>query len=371
MINITDFERVVEALLSNNKVEAMRVIELEIDAEKSKGHHKIVTRLRSLLRTIADNSATGGYVAAGYRNTAQANIPTTNRLYDTSAPRTDLSSVILSRDNQRAVTEFLEEWTHKESLLKHGLMPANRMLFYGAPGTGKTKLANALATSLGYPMISVFLDELISSYLGRTGKNIREVFELASRGNVIIFLDEIDAIAKHRGDVQDTGELKRAVTVFLQNIDRLPADSIVIGATNHEELLDKAIWRRFPIRLNLDLPDLEARSRLYELFLGDEAQNISVELLSKLSEGCSGSAIEDIARNMLKYAVISNVELTNAEAVRITMAYNNDNVIKSAKTHWKKEVYEAAQYLKDEGYSHREIEALSGVPYTTLKEHVK
>jgi len=373
MIGIKSFEDVVRALLKGDKIVALTVVEKEIELAKNKGHHGVVMRLRGLLRDIADGESSSGFGAASYRNVPQtpSSMLNNSTLYEISSPDIDLEDVILSHENEEAVNIFLDEWKHQDSLLKHGLSPSNRLLLYGSPGTGKTKLANAIAHKLNYPLISVYLDELISSYLGNTGKNIREIFGLASKGNRIIFLDEIDAIAKHRGDTQDTGELKRVVTVFLQNIDKLPNNSIVIGATNHEELLDRAIWRRFPIRLNLDLPDHHARVELFKLFLEADHEELNLQLLANLSTGFSGSAIEDICRNVLKKSVINKSEASTAEAIRSVMLYNANNLSRTGKVHWKKEFYEAAQHLKDTGYTLREIESISRIPYTTLREHVR
>ena len=128
------------------------------------------------------------------------------------------------------------------------------MLLYGPPGCGKSRLARYTARKLGLELYVARLDGLISSYLGSTSKNIRALFEFASRTPCVLFLDEFDAIAKLRGDTQELGELKRVVNSFIQNLDTLGTQSVVLAATNHEVLLDAAVWRRFSYRLELSYP---------------------------------------------------------------------------------------------------------------------
>jgi SpoVK/Ycf46/Vps4 family AAA+-type ATPase len=139
------------------------------------------------------------------------------------------------------------------------------------------------------------LDGLISSFLGSTSKNIRALFDFAARTPCVLFLDEFDAIAKLRGDGQELGELKRVVNSFIQNLDALGAQSIVIAATNHHELLDSAIWRRFSYRLQLDFPTPEMRREIWEGDLGElKFTSREMELLVDLSEGFSGSDIHEV-----------------------------------------------------------------------------
>lgn len=371
MISVDTLEDVTKALLSNDRARALLLVEEAIDASKNKGQHKQVTRLRNVLRSIADSDYSSGYSTSSYRNTTTPTFKISSNLYTLENPNVSLDSVILSKTNSEKISEVLNEWNHKDSLFSKGLTPSNRIIMYGLPGTGKTKLANALATSLGYPVMSVYLDELMSSYLGKTGKNIREIFDVANKGKIVLFLDEIDAVAKQRDDVQDIGELKRVVTVFLQNIDKLSPETIVIGATNHEEILDRAIWRRFPVRLNLNTPDSNAREHLFELFLGESKKDIDTKLLGSISSGLTGSAIEEIAKQALKNAVLEDTKISTVELIRLVFLLTTESKNNYAKKHWDDEVYEAAQILKDSGFNLRQVESMSGVPYTTLREHVK
>ena len=145
------------------------------------------------------------------------------------------------------------------------------LLMYGPPGTGKSRLARHIAKELGLDLYVARLDGLISSFLGSTSKNIRALFDFAARTPCVLFLDEFDAIAKLRGDSQELGELKRVVNSFIQNLDTLGSHSIVIAATNHQELLDSAVWRRFSYRLALEFPPAELREKMWTSFNGSLA----------------------------------------------------------------------------------------------------
>lgn len=164
---------------------------------------------------------------------------------------------------------------------------------YGPPGTGKTRLARfIIAQELVY---IARLDGLISSFLGSTSKNIRALFDFAAKRPCVLFLDEFDAIAKLRGDSQELEELKRVVNSFLQNLDTLGPQSIVLAATNHEELLDSAVWRRFGYRLELDYPSVELRWQMWSGFLQPiEFIERDLHILVDLSEGFSGSDIQEV-----------------------------------------------------------------------------
>ncbi len=163
--------------------------------------------------------------------------------------------VILAQEQWDTVNEFLSIAKSYAQADVDGTTTSLSLLMYGPPGTGKSRLARHVAKELGLDLYVARLDGLISSFLGSTSKNIRALFDFAAKTPCVLFLDEFDAIAKLRGDSQELGELKRVVNSFIQNLDTLGSHSIVIAATNHKELLDSAVWRRFSYRLALDFPD--------------------------------------------------------------------------------------------------------------------
>jgi hypothetical protein len=199
--------------------------------------------------------------------------------------------VILSQEQWDTVNEFLSiTKSHAQSDTA-----AISLLMYGPPGTGKSRLARHIAMELGLELYVARLDGLISSFLGNTSKNIRALFDFAAKTPCILFLDEFDAIAKLRGDTQELGELKRVVNSFIQNLDTIGTQSIVVAATNHEELLDSAIWRRFSYRLALTFPSDQERKIMWDQFLNPmHFQPRDIDLLVDLSEGFTGSDIREV-----------------------------------------------------------------------------
>jgi len=203
--------------------------------------------------------------------------------------------VILGQEQWDTVNEFLSIAKSYALADVDDLTASLSLLMYGPPGTGKSRLARYIAKELGLDLYVARLDGLISSFLGSTSKNIRALFEFAARTPCVLFLDEFDAIAKLRGDSQELGELKRVVNSFIQNLDTLGSHSIVIAATNHQELLDSAIWRRFSYRLALDFPAADLREQMWKEFsVGLEFTDREIALLVDLSEGFSGSDIREI-----------------------------------------------------------------------------
>lgn len=188
------------------------------------------------------------------------------------------------------------------------LAGAMSLLMYGAPGTGKSRLARYIANELGLDLYVARLDGLISSFLGSTAKNIRALFDFAAKTPCVLFLDEFDAIAKVRGDDQEMGELKRVVNSFLQNLDTLGGQSIVLAATNHENLLDAAVWRRFTYRVSLALPDVGQRQRMWGDFLGPlSLSERDLAVLADLSEGFTGSDIRETSARLRRKQMVSGL----------------------------------------------------------------
>lgn len=203
--------------------------------------------------------------------------------------------VVLAQGQWDIVHEFLSIAKSYALADTEGLSTSLCFLLYGPPGTGKSRLARHIARELGLDLYVARLDGLISSFLGSTSKNIRALFDFASKTPCVLFLDEFDAIAKLRGDSQELGELKRVVNSFIQNLDSLGSQSIVIAATNHHELLDSAIWRRFSYRLQLDYPPADLRREIWKGAMGRlQFAPRELELLVDLSEGFSGSDIHEV-----------------------------------------------------------------------------
>lgn len=218
--------------------------------------------------------------------------------------------LFLNSDAGRVVSRFLEDSSHIELLAERGVSTRLGLLVHGAPGTGKTHLAGHIAAQMQVPLLVARLDSLISSRLGDTAKNIRNVFDFIPQRRAVLFLDEIDAFAKVRDDKNDLGELKRVVNTVLQGLDSLADEVVVVAATNHAHLLDPAIWRRFPYKVDLQLPDSNVRASMWAYYLFRDAPDkvMDAEVLAKVSEGLSGADIENIALAARRRGVIDGEE---------------------------------------------------------------
>jgi hypothetical protein len=215
--------------------------------------------------------------------------------------------IMLSEASGYVISQFVEDAKNIGLLTEKGVSARLGLLLFGPPGTGKSLLAGHIASMLKRPFYIVRLDSLISSRLGETAKNVRSIFEFVPARNAVLFLDEMDAVAKVRDDRHELGELKRVVNTVLQGLDSLSDDVITIGATNHPHLLDPAIWRRFPYKVEMRLPDNDVRESLWTHFLfeDDGSHQEDAKLLSRVSAGLNGADIENIALASRRRAILS------------------------------------------------------------------
>ena len=192
-------------------------------------------------------------------------------------------------------------------LRSHGLEPRNRLLLVGQPGTGKTTLAEAVAEAIAVSMFVVRYELMIGSYLGETALRLKRVFDYARTTPCVLFFDEFDAIGKERGDKHETGEIKRVVSSLLMQIDELPSYTVVAAATNHPELLDRASWRRFQLRLKLPMPNRSDLAKYIESILArwEKPLNISSSLIAKNLGSVSYAEAEQFCMNVRRRQVLS------------------------------------------------------------------
>jgi MoxR-like ATPase len=281
--------------------------------------------------------------------------------------------VILSQPQWDTVNEFVSvAKSHAQSD-----STAISLLICGPPGTGKSRLVRLIAQELSLDLYVARLDGLISSFLGSTAKNIRALFEFAGKTPCILFLDEFDAIAKVRGDTQELGELKRVVNSFIQNLDTLGTQSIVVAATNHEELLDAAIWRRFSYRLALSFPSPDQRGLMWAQFLGDvKFAPREINLLVDLSEGFSGSDIREVCLRLQRRRISSNKppELSDVFQVLQNIAIGEGEDRRFLSQLRGKDEQTIAHVLRERNpklYSHSALANLTGVSKATAYRRTK
>jgi len=228
-------------------------------------------------------------------------------LADVTQPSTKMKAPLLKDSTLKKIREFLVFTERASELKEAGLGVTSSMILYGPPGCGKTLASKYIASCLNLPLLTARCDSLVSSYLGSTSKNIRQLFEYASKTPCVLFLDELDALAKARDDHHELGELKRVVVSLLQNIDNLPEGTILIAASNHENLLDSAVWRRFEYRIPIGLPDLEVRKQLFGQFpdIKDTYEDF-VDDLAELSSDLNCSFIEQCCLRSVRHALVYN-----------------------------------------------------------------
>jgi SpoVK/Ycf46/Vps4 family AAA+-type ATPase len=233
-----------------------------IAEERAKNHDVLAERLTHLIQS-------NGAAAASTAPLFAAPVETSVRAKDFIAeivPKRRLEDLVLPDVVRRAVQELVEEQQRADLLRARGVEPRHRILLVGAPGTGKTSLAEAVAEAAAVPLFVVRYELMIGSYLGETAARLKRVFDYARTTPCVLFFDEFDAIGKERGDIHETGEIKRVVTSLLMQVDELPSYSIIAGATNHPELLDRASWRRFQLRLMLPMPTTQALASYIDTF---------------------------------------------------------------------------------------------------------
>jgi len=206
-----------------------------------------------------------------------------------------LSPVLNSLLRER-IESFLEERKNVSLLMEKGIMPTTSLLLIGQPGTGKTMLARYLASALDKNLVILDLSSSISSLLGKTGQNLKRVLQYAKQSNAVLLLDEFDAIAKKRDDSTDLGEIKRVVNVLLMELETWPASSVVIATSNHPELLDRAIWRRFDHTLEIGHPEEAERLTILQKELKEFMVGEYESLLSPISELLENKSPADICK---------------------------------------------------------------------------
>jgi SpoVK/Ycf46/Vps4 family AAA+-type ATPase len=211
------------------------------------------------------------------------------------------------------------EEQHRANLLRsHNLEPRHRVLLAGPPGNGKTSLAEALADALMVPLVSVRYEGVVGSFLGETASRLGRLFDFVRGKRCVLFFDEFDTLGKERGDPHDTGEIKRVVSSLLLQIDDLPSYVVVVTATNHPELLDRAVWRRFQILLELPRPTrpqieswFKALQQKFDFELG-----YSPGTFSKKLHGRSFAELEDFSADVIRRWVLSGPSCSVREIVR-------------------------------------------------------
>ncbi len=221
-------------------------------------------------------------------------------------PKRGFSDLVLSTDTSQAVSELVQEQFRANLLRSHGLEPRHRILLAGAPGNGKTSLAEAIASELHVPLLAVRYESVFGNDLGVTARRITKVFELARTRHCVLLFDEFDVIGKERGDVHDKGEIKRVVSLLLPQINAVPSYVVVVVASSHPEHLDRAVWSRFQLRLELPNPSQDAITAWFHKFEKRTQYNLGIatEKLWRSFKGLSFSELENFGEDFLRQVTL-------------------------------------------------------------------
>jgi SpoVK/Ycf46/Vps4 family AAA+-type ATPase len=287
-----------------------KAIQAMVAEERSKQHTVLAEQLEQLIQMNGNGAKV---------ELLPVRTPTGHDLIQEITPTKTLAEILLNKSTRATVDQLIEEHHRSDLLRSYNLRPRNRILLTGAPGNGKTSLAEAIAHALMVPLVVVRYDSLITSYLGETATRLRRLFEFAHTRRCVLFFDEFDTLGKERGDIHETGEIKRVVSSLLLQIDDLPAHVVVISATNHPELLDRAVWRRFQLRFEMPRP---TRNQIKEYFdfisqklsfqLGLSHRTIADRLI-----GANFSELEDFVSDVARSYVLA---LPGADAKAIATA---------------------------------------------------
>ena len=284
-------------------------------------------------------------------------------------PTDDAPMPILGPQPMETVHQFVQERNKSHQLFSQGFAPPSSLLLIGLPGTGKSMLARWLAHSLDLPLLVQDLATSISSFLGKTGLNLRRMLDFARSHSSVLLLDEFDAIAKRRDDVSEVGELKRIVNVLLKELETWPSHSVLIAATNHPDLLDHAIRRRFQLVLELPLPGAVERAQILQRAAGRLADNISLPVFQACAEtleGMSGSGLDAMMQAAVRRHLTTGTPLTTSLLVQMQSFWTNGTAHNTLG-----HLIRTIQDVSPEKYTVRELASLFDRSASTIQHHLK
>lgn len=295
---------------SGDQLNFRKTAENLVEDERRKGHRLLAERMTKALRP---RNVNGG--VSGKNRGQEANNNQKDLFYET-IPERSLDTLLLPSGVEAQFREFVEEQHRSELLHSYNLKARNRVLLAGPPGNGKTTLAEALAFELMYPLIVVRYETLVGSYLGETSTRLKNLLEYIRTQRCVLFFDEFETLGKERGDTNETGEIKRVVSSLLLQIDNLPDYVVVVAASNHPELLDKAVWRRFQLRF--ELPNPSRKQLAHHISYLSERYGVEFgytpQTLAKYLYGYNFAEVEEFCLGIARRAVLDN-EANNAQRI--------------------------------------------------------
>ncbi|NVN97109.1 AAA family ATPase [Candidatus Nomurabacteria bacterium] len=360
----TEIIKIIEGGLKKEPAKVVLYAKKLAEKLSADGNEQLAKGIMNLLSNKAINSLTMEQLI----NTAPVDQETRMSIVDVFNPALSEIDVVLSETIENKVSDFIKIIQYRDKIKQMGLFAQNTLLLYGAPGVGKTTIAKYISLKTGLPLVTVRLDTVISSLLGNTSKNIRKIFEYADSKPCILFLDEFDAIAKARDDQHEMGELKRVINSLIQNIDSFTQNNVMIAATNHPELLDKAIWRRFNTVIEVEQPDAEGISKIMSMYLDQFANDYHTdkkkyEKVLQLFAKKTPSDIKSIINNAITLAVVNGRIKVTAEDLMI------ENY--QFETRGKFTLENLIKYLNDNGVSKLQIADLLNISIRQIRNNLK
>lgn len=289
----------VRAASSGDKATVRSTAEALAADERAKNHHILADRLQRALSSVTVSSSSLLPATDGRANQGRESI------LERQA-KVRLDQLLLPLPVSESGKRLIEEHARADVLRSHGFEPRHRILLSGPPGNGKTSFAEAIAEALALPFFVVRYDALIGSYLGETNARLRKLFDYVRTQPCVLFFDEFDAIGKERGDTHETGEIKRVVSFLLMQIDELPSYVVIMAATNHAELLDRAVWRRFQMRLSFPAPNRKNIEVLLDRIMAQWPQlpTMALAQLSAKLGPLNYSEVVDVCQNVRRRQIL-------------------------------------------------------------------
>lgn len=327
----------VKAASSGDQPSFRKSTEALIQEERGKGHRILAERLEKALRASSHQATLFQSSMPTARHTQAGGVAPKDLVAELT-PERSMESLVLADSIREQLREVVEEQHRTELLHAHGLSPRHRVLLAGPPGNGKTSVAEALAFELMVPLIVVRYESLIGSYLGETSVRLKALLDYARTRRCVLFFDEFETLGKERGDTHETGEIKRVVSSLLLQLDDLPDYVVVVAASNHPELLDRAVWRRFQVRLELPLPT-RAQLTVFVASISERSKvnfGLAAETVAKRLLGLSFSEVEEFCLGVVRRAVLDQ-KVDDARTI-----------VSSRLEQWKKRLKPANKEASDE-----------------------
>lgn len=302
---------------------------MQVAAHEAKhGHGKLAEELRALVDDAKRRRGTSKPVPINRPRGELAG------LLSVSYPKARLSDIVLDSGQEQELQRVILEQRHSATILAHGLSPRRKLLLVGRPGTGKTLTASVLSGELGIPLFMVRLDGLITKYMGETAAKLRQIFDATDQTRGVYFFDEFDAIGSQRGSSSDVGEIRRVLNSFLQMIEQDLSHSLIVAATNHPDILDHALFRRFDDVLRYDLPDEKQIVQLLKARLATASRKrITWSSIAKIAAGLSQAEITRAAEEALKESLIRGRKGVSESQIRQMLLERLEIAGRLKKTH--------------------------------------